>query len=146
MNRDRSSGVVIFQGRKVMGIVTDRVLLRNFLPLNKRPDEVKVKDVMIPLLGITADASTKEAAKKIIDSGLTRLGVFEGDKLLGWLTLSDLAREVSKKNLLDALLTSDEPEVNDVLCPRCKKRFLEKIKSEEGTMLAWQCPNCNYRL
>jgi CBS domain-containing protein/DNA-directed RNA polymerase subunit RPC12/RpoP len=146
MNREGSSGVVIFHGKSVLGMVTDRILLRNFLPLNKRPDEVKVKDVMIPLLNINADASTKDAAKKILDSGLTRLGVFDGNKFLGWVTLRDLAREISKRNLLDALLSRDEPVVNYVLCPRCKKRFMEKITSEEGIILAWECPNCKHQI
>lgn len=65
MNSERSSGVVVSQGGKVRGMFTDRALLRNFVPLNKRPDEVKVSDVLVPLLRIDPEASMKQATKKI---------------------------------------------------------------------------------
>jgi ssDNA-binding Zn-finger/Zn-ribbon topoisomerase 1 len=74
------------------------------------------------------------------------LGVFEGEKFLGWVTLSDLAREFSKPRLLKALMARDEPEDKQVLCPNCKKAFLEKITNTEGVILRWECPNCRYSL
>ena len=37
MNSEKSSGVVVSQGGKVRGMLTDRALLRNFVPLNKNP-------------------------------------------------------------------------------------------------------------
>ena len=81
MNQRRANGVVVFQEGKPVRMFTDRSLLRRFVKLNKRPDEVTVKEVMAPLLKIASDASVKEAAKKILDQGVTRLGVFENDQL-----------------------------------------------------------------
>jgi predicted transcriptional regulator len=144
MNREKVSGVVVFQEDKAIGMLTDRGLLRDFAPLNKRPDEVKVSEVVAPLLKIDAKVSTKEAAKTIVRTAFTRLGVFDGDKLMGWVTITDLARETSKKNLLDALLGHDEPEVWDVLCPNCRKAVLTKIMNKEGQILRWECSKCNF--
>jgi predicted transcriptional regulator len=145
MNREKVSGVVVFQEDKAIGMLTDRGLLRDFAPLNKRADEVKVSEVMGPLLKIDAEASTKEAAKTIIENAFTRLSVFDGDKFLGWITLTDLARETSKKNLLDALLRHNEPEVSDVVCPRCRKAVLTlRGANIEGQILRWECPKCNF--
>ena len=88
MNRDMSSGVAVFDEHgKAVGVITERRLLRDFLPLNKRPGEVKVSQVMGPFYRISPDASTKEAAERIVESNITRLGVFEGEKFLGWVTL-----------------------------------------------------------
>lgn len=83
MNSDGSSGVVVFKENKAICMLTDRGLLRNFAALNKRPDEVKVTEVMSPLFKIDAEASTKETAKKIVENAFTRLGVYDGDKFLG---------------------------------------------------------------
>jgi predicted transcriptional regulator len=114
--------------------------------LNKRPDEVKVGEVAIPLLKIDANASAKNAAKKIVENRFTRLGVFANEKFLGWITLTDLAKEATKRNLKDALLSHNEPEDREVLCLNCKKAFLEKITNANGEVERWQCPNCKYAL
>jgi predicted transcriptional regulator len=144
MNREKVSGVAVFQEDKAIGMLTDRGLLRDFAPLNKRPDEVKVSEIMAPLLKIDAEASTREAAKKIIENAFTRLGVFDGEKFLGWITLTDLGRETSKKNLLDALLRHNEPDVVEVVCPHCRKAVLRKIMNKEGQISRWECPKCKF--
>ena len=146
MNSKDVSAVAIFQGDKPIGMLTDRTLLRRFIPLNKLPDEVKVGDIALPILRIDANASTKNAAKKIITNRFTRLGVFDNETFLGWITLTDLAKEASKRNLKDALLSSNEPEQIDVLCPNCKKAFLQKIMNANGEVERWECPNCIYAL
>jgi len=143
MNREKVSGVVVFQEDKAIGMLTDRGLLRDFAPLNKRPDEVKVSEVLTPLLKIDAEASTKEAAKTIVGNAFTRIGVFDGDKFLGWVTITDLAREASKKNLVDALLRHNEPELV-VVCPNCRKGALRKIMNNEGQILRWECSQCDF--
>jgi hypothetical protein len=65
----------------------------------------------------------------MVENRITRLGVFEGEKFLGWVTLTDLAREFSKPSLLKALSARDEPEGKQVLCPNCKKAFLERSRT-----------------
>ncbi|HZD12300.1 MAG TPA: CBS domain-containing protein [Candidatus Binatus sp.] len=146
MNRARASAAVVVEGEKVVGMLSDRGLLRKFIPLNKRPDEVKIGDLMVPLLRVDPETSTKVAAKKILQSGYTRIGVFEDEKLLGWVTLTDLAREFSKQGLLDALRVHNEPEERQVLCPNCQSGFLEKIVTREGKITNWKCPKCGYAL
>ena len=146
MNNKRVAGVVVLQGDKPVGMMSDRTLLRRFIPLNKKPDEVKVGEIAFPLLRIDANASTKVAARKIVENRFTRLGVFHGEKFLGWITLTDLAKEASKRNLRDALLSHNEPEERDVMCPNCKKAFLQKITNANGEVERWQCPSCKYAL
>lgn len=147
MNDAGSSGVVVFNGDKAVGMVTDRRILRRFVPLNRKPEEVTVKEVMSPFFKIDADASTKEAKRRLLEAGITRLGVFEGDKFLGWVTLADLdGRSVAgKKKLLNALIRDDKAEPMEVLCPNCRSGFLERIEGK-GEVVRYQCPNCSYSL
>jgi CBS domain-containing protein len=146
MNREKTSGAAVVEGEKVVGLITERALLWKFVPLNKRPDEVTVGEMLVPFFRIGPDESTKNAAKMMVANRITRLGVFEGEKLLGLVTLTDLAREVSRPHLLKALTARDEPEPKQVLCPNCRKALLEKITNSEGVILRWECPNCHYSL
>jgi signal-transduction protein with cAMP-binding, CBS, and nucleotidyltransferase domain len=147
MNDAGSSGAVVFNGDKAVGMITDRRILRRFVPLNKRPDEVTVKEVMSPFFKIDANASTKEAKRRLLEAGITRLGVFEGDKFLGWVTLADLDGGASRGRtpLLNALLRDDSAEPMEVLCPSCRSGFMEKVEGR-GEVIRYQCPNCGYSL
>lgn len=147
MNDSGSSGVVVFNGDKAVGMITDRRILRRFVPLNKRPDEVTVREVMSPFFKIDADASVKEAKRRLLEGGSTRLGVFDGDKFLGWVTLADLeGRSIRGRSpMLEALLGDDKAEPIEVLCPNCRSGFLEKIETK-GEVIRYQCPNCGYSL
>jgi CBS domain-containing protein len=147
MNDSGSSGVVVFNGDKAVGMVTDRRILRRFVPLNKRPGEVTVKEVMSPFFKIDADASTKEAKKRLLEAGITRLGVFQGEKFLGWVMLADLegGQRLGGKPLLSALLHDDKAEPMEVLCPSCRSGFMERIEGK-GEVVRYQCPNCGYSL
>jgi CBS domain-containing protein len=151
MNDEKFSGAIVLHNSKAVGMLTDRALLRRFVALNKKPDEVKVGDVMAPLLKVDAKASTKEAAKIIVQNNFSRLAVFDGEKCLGWVSLTDLAKEASKKHLLDALLRHNAPETDEFLCPKCRKAILEKttgwlVNERREIVGGWRCPNpaCNY--
>ncbi len=145
MNYAGSSGVVVFNGEKAVGMLTDRRILRRFVPLNRRPDEVTVSEVMSPFFKIEASASTKEAKKRLLEAAVTRLGVFEGDKFLGWITLAGLDNKSRRAPLLGALLRDDKAEPVEVLCPSCRSGFMEKVETK-GEVLRYQCLNCGYSL
>ena len=144
MNSRDVTAVAVFQGDKPIGMLTDRGLLRRFVQLNKRPDEVKVGEIALPILRVDANASTKVAAKMIVKSRFSRLGVFDNEKFLGWITLTDLAREATKSRLMDALLGHNKLERIDVLCQKCQKAFLRKVVNVNGEVERWECPKCKY--
>jgi len=147
MNDTGSSGVVVFNGDKAVGMLTDRRILRKFIPYNRKPDEVTVKEVMSPLFKIRPDASAKEAKRRLVEAGITRLGVFDGDKFLGWVTLADLdgSSRFGGKPLLNAFFRDAPAEPMEVLCPNCRSGFMEKIETK-GEVIKYQCPNCGYSL
>jgi CBS domain-containing protein len=139
------TGVVVLQSRKPIGMLTERSILRRFIGLNKKPEDVKVQDVMAPLLRISADAPVSEAIKKMVNFSFTRLGVFDGEKLLGWVSLTDVARQSSKHSIVDVLfhqnlLTSDD----ELLCQSCRSGIMDKVRGSDGQILRWECPNCHH--
>ena len=147
MNEKESSAVaVVDENNKVVGFFGERTLMTEFVRLNKKPEEVKVGEVMHMLYRVGPDANTKEAARAIIEYGATRLGVYDGDKFLGWVTLIDLSKNLSMENLLDRLRSHNKPETPELRCPNCNKAFMEKITNREGQIVRWQCPNCKYAL
>jgi CBS domain-containing protein/predicted RNA-binding Zn-ribbon protein involved in translation (DUF1610 family) len=147
MNEANSTGVAVVDEKdQVVGIITAPRLLREFFALNKRPEDVKACQVMGPFYRISPDASTKEAARKILANNISRLGVFEGDKFHGWVTLSDLTRDFTRSRLAKVLKLHEEPGDQEFLCPNCRDAFMEKITNSKGEILNWQCPNCKYIL
>src|SRR5260370_13585678 len=73
MNRERASGAMVVDGEKVVGLITERALLWKFIPLNKRPDEVTVGEVLVPFFRIGPDESTKTASKIMAETPITSL-------------------------------------------------------------------------
>jgi len=147
MNRGGWSGIaVVDEDEKVVGLLTARRLLREFFALNKKPDEVKVSQVMGPFYRTSPDVSAREAARKILAYRVSRLGVFEGEEFLGWISLTDLTRELGKRRLIRVLMSHEEPENQEFLCSNCRGAFMEKITNDDGDILRWQCPKCKYAL
>ncbi len=145
MNKKRRSGVVVFEGGKPTGMFTERSLLRRFVAVDEKPSDVPVRDVMAPLLKISADAPVKDAAHLILENSFTRAGVFDGDKLVGWLTLTDIVRANSKRNIVDSLRRNKTTVADDELvCPECRSAVMKKITNAKGEVLRWECPNCGH--
>jgi CBS domain-containing protein len=144
MNKTGVTGAVIMQDKKVVGVISERALLRRFIPLNKKPEQTRVTEAMAPLLRIDANATTREAANKILSNRVTRLGVFDGDNIVGWMTVTDLAREHVRMSRLDMLVRRRDDEVDEILCPKCRNGPLEKIVTKDGRILRWECPRCGH--
>ena len=143
---DSSGAVVVDEDERIVGIITGLRLLREFFPLNKKPEDVRASQVMAPFYRISPDASAKEAARKIVAHSISRLGVFDDEEFLGWVSLTDLTREFGKRRLTDALRSHDETEDKEFLCPNCRAAFLGKIANEDGEIQRWVCPKCGYTL
>jgi CBS domain-containing protein len=92
-NKHIGSLIVVRDGVPV-GIVTERDLLSDIMARGKDPKEIVVRSVMsAPLIKINPTASIKQVAKTMI-AKKGRLAVFEGEKLVGIITASDLIRSL----------------------------------------------------
>lgn len=147
MNRAKSTGVaVVDENDKVVGLLTAGRLLWDFFALNRKPEDVKVSQVMGPFYRISPNTSTRKAARKILAHNISRLGVFENGKFLGWVSLDDLTRELGMRRLIAALRSREEPENPEIICPKCRRALMETATNDEGDILRWVCSNCKYAL
>ena len=86
--------VVVCDHGKIWGIVTDRDLVVRAMADGTNPDEVKLRDVCSQqLTTITPNDSIDDAVALMREHGLRRLPVVKDEKLVGIVSLGDLAIE-----------------------------------------------------
>ena len=83
--------IPIVDGDTLVGMITDRdIVVRGVA--EKNPGSTKVEKLMSDnLVTITADTSTREAVKLMAEHQIRRIPVVEGEKLIGIVSLGDLA-------------------------------------------------------
>ena len=91
--RDKEVGsVIILNGERPVGIVTDGDIVRKVVASNIRPSSLKAKDIMSsPLLVIEGDKEITLAVKIMRGNNLKHLGVVYKNRLVGIVTISDIA-------------------------------------------------------
>ncbi len=100
MRRKRRGCLVVVAKGKPVGIVTERDLVRKILAGGKDPSKTKVLTIMSrPLITIDVEAPLRDAAQKMVQNKIRRLPVTEGGRLVGMLTTTDLAKELSEEGL-----------------------------------------------
>lgn len=94
---------VVGEAREVLGMVTDRDLLRHFLPGVQRPAEAgalvaqdtRVRDVMSrSVICVSEDQALAEVASMLVSKDIERLPVVHEGVLTGFLTRGDILRKV----------------------------------------------------
>lgn len=103
--------VPIVDGKKLIGVVTDRdLVVRGYA--EKHSGSTAVSEVMTTdVETITSDTSTDEAAELMAAKQIRRLPVVEGGELIGVLAIGDLAiREIFVNEAGEALSAISEPD------------------------------------
>ncbi len=106
MNKFDIGSVVVVQGERPIGIVTERDVLRKIVEPCLDPSAVKAGQIMSsPLITIGEDDSLEEAAKIMAKNGIKKLPVVRGKELVGIITTMDLVRHgPSLTSLLEELI------------------------------------------
>ncbi|MCW3980611.1 MAG: CBS domain-containing protein [Candidatus Bathyarchaeota archaeon] len=93
MNRFEIGCLIVTKDGKAVGIITERDLLRRVVSEAKRPKSTKVLLVMSkPIIVVEPDMDLEEAARLMFKLKIKKLPVVGSGKLMGLVTLSDLAR------------------------------------------------------
>ena len=93
MNEFHVGSIIVLEKGKATGIVTERDFLRRVLAEAKDVTNTKVKDIMTsPLVVVGSDTDLEEAVKLMFQSKVKTLAVVDANKLLGIVTLTDIAR------------------------------------------------------
>lgn len=129
MNKMRRGFLVVTGKKKAIGVLTDSDLIRHVVSKNRKADQVKIKDMMTrPIITVSPNDSILDASRKMKKSNIHRLPVIEGTKLVGVISLTDIART--------------SPEMLDLLEYRLKmKEFPFEIKEEFTSGICESCGN-----
>jgi len=108
--RDADVGnVLVMDGSRLKGIVTDRDITIRGVANGKDPNRSTLSEVCSPqLVTIPADKPVDDAVKLMREKSVRRLPVVDGDKAVGVVSIGDLAVEKDSKSAL-ADISSAEP-------------------------------------
>jgi CBS domain-containing protein len=93
MNKFEIGCLIAVKKGKAMGIITERDLLKRVVADAKNANKTKVKDVMSsPLVVVEPNVDLEEAVKLMFQMKIKKLPVVEEKRLVGLVTLTDMAR------------------------------------------------------
>ena len=116
MDRMNVGCLLVTSENKIVGIVTERDLVRRVLATGINHTSIKVKEIMsYPVIAIEPDSSLIDAVKLMASYGFRRLPVIEKEgKLVGIVTINELAevlvetRELCRE-LLEMMMKATKP-------------------------------------
>jgi CBS domain-containing protein len=93
MNENRIGCLVVLQYGQVVGIITERDMLERVLEKCKNPKETNITEIMTKRVIVgKPDMQLAEVAKLMFEKKVKKLPIVEGNRLVGLVTLTDLAR------------------------------------------------------
>ena len=99
MNARGTGSVLVMEDGKLIGIFTERDLMRRVVAVHRNADTTTLRDVMTTaLVTCTPDATTSDCGALMSERRIRHLPVIDGDKVLGVITTGDLlAHELREK-------------------------------------------------
>ena len=95
MTKKRIGSVLVKEDDKLLGILTERDILRKVVAKGLDSNKVKVKEIMSsPCCTIDADAELEDASKIFNKHHIRRLPVTKNGKVIGIITTRDVAKGV----------------------------------------------------
>jgi CBS domain-containing protein len=95
MNKFDIGSIMVVQGNRPVGIITERDILRRTVEPCLPPETLTARQVMSsPVLTINETASVDEAAKLMAKKNVKKLPVMDKQKLVGIVTLTDIVIKV----------------------------------------------------
>ena len=99
MNKNRIGCLVVVHKGKIAGILTERDLLERVLEKCKNPKETMVSEIMTTHVIVgKPDMELVEATKLMFENKVKKLPITKGNRLVGLVTLTDIARATSVDN------------------------------------------------
>jgi len=135
--------LVVVDGDTLVGMLTERDILRKVVAQNKNPNDAMVKDVMTtPVITIDPDMDITEAARKMVDLNVRRLPVVKDGRLLGLVTEKDILHYYPEMvEITREWATTGEPRFRDSLYGRCEDCgvFTDRLRLVNGRHVCDDC-------
>jgi len=143
--------IVTTAGEKPIGIITERDIVTRVVAKDIKPSEITAKDIMTaPLITISPDETLSEAARRMSNLNIRRLGVIYKGALIGIISSKDiLAVTPELIEIIQEKARIEESELEEVenppsagYCDNCG-RWSDDLVEVEGNFL---CEDCRIEL
>ena len=146
LRKIRRGFLVVTLKHKPVGVLSDSDLIKRVVAANKKPSQIKIRDIMTTrFVTIDSNADVMEAVRKMRKGKVHRLPVVENSKVMGIISLTDVAK--TSPEMLEVLSMraemKEEPletqeEHTSGMCDNCDN-FSVDLKSVGGR---WLCETC----
>jgi len=104
--RQRSRAIlIVVEGGKPIGIVTETDMVKRVIAENLAPAEIKVRDIMsTPLITIDGGSTILDASKAMQKNRVRGLPVINNNRIVGMFTVTDIALAVATESEKDESL------------------------------------------
>lgn len=93
MNSHEIGCLIVLEKGSYVGILTERDVLKRIVAEARNPEKTVVGDVMSkPLVVVNPESSLEEAVNLMIEKRIKKLPVIENRKLVGLVTMTEIAR------------------------------------------------------
>jgi len=95
-NKNKIGCLVVVDNSQIVGILTERDLLVRVLEKCRNPKETKISEIMTRhvVMG-KPDMEVSEATRLMFENKVKKLPIIDGNRLVGIVTLTDIARATS---------------------------------------------------
>ena len=109
MDKKVIGSVLIEEDGSVIGIMTERDILRKVVAKGKNPEEVRAEDIMSwPIITIDASEDIAEASRKFEQHKIRRLIVTEKGQITGIVTANSIAKNIKYILTRGSFITHEE--------------------------------------
>lgn len=150
MRKIRRGFLVVVEKGKPVGVISDSDLIEKVIAKNAMPKKVKIKNLMSrPIITVSPDEDILTATRKMKTSNIHRLPVVTNGRLVGVISMTDIAR--TSPELLDLLeyrlKMKEKPfiikeERTSGICDSCDD-YSENLKRVDDQ---WLCEDCREEL
>jgi CBS domain-containing protein len=103
MNRHRVGSVLVMEDGRLVGIFTERDVLRRVVGAGIDPRHVRVADVMTPgVITISPDVTIDDTMVLFTEKRFRHLPVVDGGRLVGTVSIGDITRWLSDAHRAEA--------------------------------------------
>ena len=147
MSKNRRGFLVVTSRGKPVGVISESDLIR-ITAKDMKPSVVKIKDIMSkPVVTVSPSESVDTALNKMKKSNIHRLPVTDKGKIVGVISLTDIARKSKTQVSPDILelrrqMKEESPEIKEEftsgICDNCEN-YSENLKHINDE---WLCAEC----
>src|SRR5215203_6638784 len=105
------SSVIVVDKEEPIGIITERDFVKKICSRELEISKVNVGEIMSRILTFAGpDTSIDVAIQRMLNHNIRRLPILSEGKVIGIITVTDLAKHLRTELLLQATLTNSKPE------------------------------------